>query len=170
MESECPKSSAATSCSMYNQNNSFIMNRAQMRKMFSNICTHSVVLPYMEIGWQTLQEIGRLENELAQKKRTIVFRICDSSAAHAQYPIWSMRYFAQSFFKVSTPVNTRRHNVVTTSLQRHDVVTLCVYWVLHVCEQQRLWRDCTYAQVCLSLLAAYVISSLFSCAGSNWVL
>ena len=39
--------------------------------------------------------------------------------------------------------------------------------LLHVCEQQRLWRDCTYVQTRLSLCWSLImISTLFSCAGS----
>ena len=37
--------------------------------------------------------------------------------------------------------------------------------LLHVREQQMLWRDCAYGREPLPV--AYMISSLFSCAGSN---
>ena len=42
--------------------------------------------------------------------------------------------------------------------------------LLDVCEQQRLWRDCAYAQSRLSLLLfGYVISTLVVCAGSYYI-
>ena len=67
------------------------------------------------------------------------FPVCNSSNAHAQSPI------------------------LATGMRFCPKLT---HGLNFVCEQQRLWRDCAYAQARLSLLVAYVISTLFSCVGS----
>ena len=40
-------------------------------------------------------------------------------------------------------------------------------FILHVCEQRRLWRDCADAPSPESSLVAYVISTIISCAGQS---
>ena len=63
--------------------------------------------------------------EAAHETRTSCFSVCESSNAHAKVPIGA---------------TDRRFVPEASSMS-----------LLNVCEQQRLWQDCAYAQACLSL-------------------
>ena len=59
------------------------------------------------------------------KRDLMVFPVCDYSNAYAQSPI--------------------------RATDMHVLLEANPRSLLHVCEQQRLWRDCGYAQTCRSL-------------------
>ena len=57
---------------------------------------------------------------------------------------------------------------IVNEMTLNELVKLTMFWttgprsLLHICKQQKLWQDCTYAQTCLSLCWPPIVISMLS--------